>query len=45
MRCSEEVERLARRYSRRIIEQGESAAEGVESEYVPDYQVVDVNKH
>ena len=48
-----EVERLARKYVRRIIKQGGSdvvyliragkSAADRESEYSPDYQVVDVN--
>jgi transposase len=52
-RYAPEVERLARKYVRRIINQGESdvlyliragkLAADRESEYSPDYQVVDVN--
>ena len=53
-KCSQEVERLARKYARRIIKQGDtdvvhlirsgkSAAERGEAEYLTDYQVVDVN--
>lgn len=50
--CAQEVERLARKYVRRIVKQGGSdvvhlirgqLAADRESEYSPDYQVVDVN--
>ena len=51
--CAQEVERLARKYVRRIIKQGDSdalyliragkSASAKESEYSPDYQTVDVN--
>jgi transposase len=51
--CTQEIERLARKYVRRIIKQGDSdalfliragkSANAKESEYTPDYQTVDVN--